>query len=61
MITGTSGLLGLIWLILVIWAVIKVAGSPASSLSKAIWIAVLLFFPLIGLLIWFFVGPKSAS
>ncbi|MCL7941960.1 PLDc N-terminal domain-containing protein [Halomonas sp. ATCH28] len=54
-----GGLLGLIWLIIVIWAVVKVAKSPASGLSKLIWILVLLFFPLIGLIIWFLFGPKG--
>lgn len=54
-----GGLLGLIWLIIVIWAIIKVAGSPASGVAKVLWILILLLFPLIGLIIWFFLGPKS--
>jgi hypothetical protein len=56
---GVGGILGLIWLILVIWAIIKIAGSDASSLAKAIWIVVLWVFPFFGLIVWFLFGPKS--
>ncbi|HSP57649.1 MAG TPA: PLDc N-terminal domain-containing protein [Halomonas sp.] len=54
-----GGLLGLIWLIIVIWAVVKVAKSSASGLAKVVWILVLLFFPLVGLIVWFLFGPKG--
>ncbi len=54
-----GGLLGLIWLIIVIWAIVKVAGSPAGGVAKVLWILILLVFPVIGLLIWLFLGPKS--
>ena len=33
-----GGLLGLIWLIIVIWAIIKVANSPAGGGAKILWI-----------------------
>jgi hypothetical protein len=54
-----GGLLGLIWLIILIWAIVKVAKSPAGGISKLLWILVLLFFPLIGLIIWLLLGPKG--
>jgi len=54
-----GGLLGLIWLIIVIWAIVKVAKSGAGRVAKLIWILVLLFFPLIGLIAWFIFGPKG--
>lgn len=54
-----GGLLGLIWLIIVIWAIVKVAKSSAGGLAKLIWILVLLFFPLIGLIVWLLFGPKG--
>ena len=53
-----GGLLGLIWLVIVIWAIIKVANSSAGSGAKVLWILILLLFPLIGLIVWFFLGPK---
>ena len=54
-----SGLLGLIWLVIIIWAVIQVAQSPAGGVSKLLWILLLLFLPLIGLILWFLLGPKA--
>lgn len=54
-----GGLLGLIWLIIVIWAIVKVAQSSAGGLAKLLWILVLLFFPLVGLIIWLLLGPKG--
>ena len=38
-----GGLLGLIWLIIVIWAIIKVANSPAGGGAKILWILILHF------------------
>ena len=54
-----GGLLSLIWLIIVIWAIVKVAKSGASTLAKVIWVLVLIFFPLIGLIAWLLFGPKG--
>ena len=54
-----SGLLGLIWLIIVIWAIVKVAKSPAGPVPKLLWILILLFMPVLGLILWLFLGPKG--
>ncbi|MGO2132482.1 MAG: PLDc N-terminal domain-containing protein [Halomonas sp.] len=54
-----GGLLSIIWLIIVIWAIVKVAKSGASSLAKVLWIAALIVFPLIGLIVWLLFGPKG--
>ncbi|MAX50704.1 MAG: hypothetical protein CMH22_01830 [Methylophaga sp.] len=54
-----GGILGLIWLIIVIWAIIQVSNSPAGGGAKILWILILLLFPVLGLLIWFLLGPKS--
>lgn len=56
-----NGVLGLIWLIVIIWAVIQVAQSSASGTSKLLWIIVLLLLPVLGLILWFFLGPKSSK
>lgn len=55
----TGGFLGLIWLALVIYAIIKTVQSPAGTGAKVIWTLVLLVLPLFGLLAWFFFGPKG--
>lgn len=54
-----GGLLSLIWLIIVILAIIKVAKSGASTLAKVFWIIVLIIFPLVGLIVWYLFGPKG--
>lgn len=56
-----EGLVGLVWTILVIWAVINIIGSSASGLAKILWTLFVIFFPLLGMIVWFFVGPKSSG
>ncbi|HLR87227.1 MAG TPA: PLDc N-terminal domain-containing protein [Wenzhouxiangella sp.] len=58
-VTIGSGILGLIWLIIVIWAVLKVAASSAGMFAKVLWILILLLFPVVGLIIWLLLGPKG--
>ncbi len=50
-------IIGLIILILDIWAIIKVFQSNASLIAKILWTLVILIFPVIGLIIWYFAGP----
>lgn len=53
-----SGLIGLIILILDIWAIVKVLGSSATPGMKFVWVLVIFFLPVIGLILWYFFGPK---
>jgi hypothetical protein len=41
-----------------LWAVTRVMKSDGKRDSKGLWIIVLIFIPLLGLLAWAFVGPK---
>lgn len=54
-----GGILGLIILILDIWAIVKIIGSGAGTGAKVLWIIIILVLPLLGLLLWFLFGPKS--
>lgn len=54
-----GGLLGLIVLVLDVWAIIRVFQSGATTLMKVFWIVVILLLPVVGLAVWFFVGPKG--
>lgn len=54
-----GGILGLIILILDIWAIVKIIGSGASTVSKVIWILVILLLPVLGLIVWLLFGPKG--
>ncbi len=56
---GEMGILGLIHLAIVIYALIQIFGSTASLLGKIIWILVVAAFPVVGVIIWFFFGPGT--
>lgn len=56
-----AGLLGFIHLALCIWAIVSIINSRAGGLGKVLWILAVLFFPVVGLILWFFIGPKSAK
>lgn len=53
------GIFGLIHLAIVIYALIQIFGSSASLLAKVVWTLVVAAFPLVGVIIWFFVGPGT--
>jgi len=53
-----TGILGLLHLIIAIWAILSIFKSGASTVEKIIWALVVLLFPVIGLIIWFLAGPK---
>lgn len=50
--------IGILILIADIWAIVQTIQSPASGGEKAVWVLVIFLLPLLGLLIWFFLGPK---
>lgn len=56
-----SGLLGLIILVVDVWAIINVLGSPATTGGKLVWVLVILLLPVLGALIWLFAGPRSRA
>jgi hypothetical protein len=53
-----GGLLGLLHLIIVVYAFVKIVQSGASTLAKVIWIVVILVLPILGLIIWLLFGPR---
>lgn len=53
-----KSLFALLVLVLDIWAIASIFNSNAETLHKALWIALVLFFPVIGFIIWYFAGPK---
>ncbi|MGF1639395.1 MAG: PLDc N-terminal domain-containing protein [Rhodospirillales bacterium] len=55
------GFLGLIILALDIWAILNVVQSGASMGGKIIWILLVLVFPILGFVIWLFVGPRGVK
>lgn len=53
-----GGILGLIILILDIWAIVRIVTSGASVVAKILWSLLVIVLPVIGLIIWWFAGPK---
>lgn len=56
-----GGILGLIVLALNIYAIVKIVGSGASAAAKVLWILVILFLPVVGLILWFLFGPSKPA
>ena len=52
----TGGLIGLVILILDILAIVEIFKSSRDTMSKLLWTLLILFFPLGGLVIYFFFG-----
>ena len=52
-----------VWGVLVligdIWAIINILQSSASNEKKLLWVIVVVLLPLIGLILWFFIGPRD--
>lgn len=58
---GNNGLWGILVLIADIWAIINIAQSSASMGKKVIWIVVVLLLPVLGVILWFFMGPRGSK
>jgi hypothetical protein len=56
---GYNGLWGLLVLAGDIWAVINIVQSSASNERKLIWVLVVVLLPLLGLILWYFLGPRG--
>lgn len=56
-----EGLLSLVHVVVAIWAIINIIGSGTTTLKKVLWTLFVLLFPLVGLIVWFFAGPKSST
>ncbi|MFS4437836.1 PLDc N-terminal domain-containing protein [Paracoccaceae bacterium GXU_MW_L88] len=52
-------ILGLIHLVLIIWAVLSIIKSGATGTGKVIWALFVIIFPIIGFVAWFLAGPKG--
>lgn len=52
-------LLGILVLVLAIWAIINILQSNASGAAKLLWSIGVIIFPVIGFIVWYFVGPRG--
>ncbi len=56
-----SGIIGLIVLVLDIYAIVQVLGSTTTPLKKILWSLFILVAPVLGLLVWYLAGPRSTA
>jgi hypothetical protein len=53
------GLLGLLVLIADVWAIVNIVQSGADTGRKVLWVVLVVVLPVLGLLLWFFLGPRT--
>jgi succinate dehydrogenase/fumarate reductase cytochrome b subunit len=56
-----NGLWGLLVLAADIWAIINIFQSGASNEKKLLWILVVVLLPVLGVILWFFLGPRGGT
>jgi len=56
---GFNGIWGLLILAGDVWAIVNIAQSAASNEKKALWIVLVVVLPLLGLILWYFLGPRG--
>ena len=49
----------LLHLILLVYAAIQIIGSSASTMKKVLWVLIVALLPLVGLIVWFLIGPGT--
>lgn len=59
MVIEVSGLLGLIILILDVWAIIKTIESSTTTGTKVLWVILILLLPVLGFILWLLLGPRT--
>jgi succinate dehydrogenase/fumarate reductase cytochrome b subunit len=58
---GYNGILGILILAGDVWAILNIAQSGASNEKKALWIVLVVVLPLLGLILWYFLGPRDGK
>jgi hypothetical protein len=56
---GYGGVVGVLILIGDVWAIINILQSSVSNEKKLIWTIAVVLLPLLGLILWFFLGPRG--
>jgi len=54
-----GGLWGLIVLVADVWALVNILQSGADTGTKVLWTVLVIFLPVVGFILWYFIGPKT--
>jgi hypothetical protein len=56
-----QGLFGLIVLIADVWAIVNVFQSSVDTGKKVLWTVLVIILPVLGFILWYFLGPKTGK
>jgi len=56
---GELGIFGILHLAALAYAALQIFDSSADMTKKIIWILIVAFLPVVGLIVWFFIGPGT--
>ena len=54
-----ASLIALLVFIADIWAIVQVFQSHESNGTKALWTVLIALLPVVGLIVWYFAGPRG--
>lgn len=58
---GMHGIWGLALLAGNVWAILNISQSSVSNQMKVIWIVGVVLLPFLGLVLWYFLGPRGGK
>lgn len=53
------GLWGLLVLIADVWAIVNIVQSGADTGKKVLWVVLVVVLPVLGFVLWWFLGPRT--
>ena len=56
-----QGIGGLIVLIADVWAIVNIFQSGADTGKKVLWTVLVIILPVLGFILWYFLGPKTGK
>jgi succinate dehydrogenase/fumarate reductase cytochrome b subunit len=56
-----QGLGGLIVLVADVWAIVNIFQSGADTGKKVLWTVLVIVLPVLGFILWYFLGPKTGK
>ena len=56
-----NSLWGVLVLIADIWAIVNILQSGADTAKKVLWTVLVIVLPVLGFILWFFLGPRTGK
>ena len=54
-----DSLWGILVLIADVWAIVNIFQSAADTTRKVVWTVIVILLPVLGFILWFFLGPRT--